>query len=216
MSEINYSTGALMEAVNNKVDLDGVQTISGKKTFEKETVFKFVEGEGNGQARFISMDDRYGLIFRVDDGGNFYFLSTNENDANGSWNDLRPFQINLADGNVYVPTPLADSNGKSVATTAFVKTVLKTSGKGLATISKSGNGYCSFTNGLKVQWGQNSTPDTVTYPTAFTATPRVALAQVSSSNDQRNIVIYDVTKTNFKSLRYSSEVASFQWLAIGY
>lgn len=190
------------------------ETYSGQKTFEKETVFKFVESEGEGQARIISMDGKRGIIFRADE-SNLYVLLTDEEDANGSWNDLRPFRIDY-NGNVWTKTPQKEANSTVVATTAWVKTILKTSGVGLATISKAGNGYCKFTNGLLIQWGQNSTPNTVTFPTAFTATPRVALAQVSSSADQRNVMVYDVTKTSFKSHRYSNEVTTFQWIAIGY
>lgn len=41
----------------------------------------------------------YGAIFR-NDGTDLYILLTNKNAASGSWNNLRPFKINLATGNI--------------------------------------------------------------------------------------------------------------------
>lgn len=43
----------------------------------------------------------YGLIFR-NDGSNFYLLPTNSGNQYGSWNELRPFVINMATGGIYM------------------------------------------------------------------------------------------------------------------
>ncbi len=83
-------------------------------------------------------------------------------------------------------------------------------------MSKAGNGYIKFSNGIIIQWGQATTPSTVTFPTAFTATPRVALAQVDTEHDTRNVLINTVTATSFYTFRYGNEVVTLQWIAIGY
>jgi hypothetical protein len=56
---------------------------------------------GGGQLRLLTSNtaSTYGVILR-NDGANFYFLLTNNNDALGTWNGLRPFMINLPTGNV--------------------------------------------------------------------------------------------------------------------
>ena len=43
----------------------------------------------------------YAVIHRKDT-TDYYMLLTNNNDADGTWNSLRPFSINLASGNVYL------------------------------------------------------------------------------------------------------------------
>lgn len=85
-------------------------------------------------------------------------------------------------------------------------------------ISKSGNGYVKLGNGIIIQWGNSSTPNTVTFPTAFTSTPQVVISTSHSEkkDDARVSSTYNVTKTSFKSHRYGSEVFPFRWIAIGY
>lgn len=51
------------------------------------------------QARF-SYSTYPSVLFR-NDGGNFFFLLTNNGDPNGSWNALRPFQMDIATGHLW-------------------------------------------------------------------------------------------------------------------
>lgn len=53
----------------------------------------------------------YAVIHRFD-GSNYYFLLTANNNADGSWNDLRPFTLNAASGEVKISTPFV-VNGAS-------------------------------------------------------------------------------------------------------
>ena len=53
----------------------------------------------------------YGVIHR-NDGTNYYILLTNQNDADGTWNTLRPFTINVSTGTVSI------SNGLTIGKTA--------------------------------------------------------------------------------------------------
>ena len=83
-------------------------------------------------------------------------------------------------------------------------------------MSKAGNGYIKFSNGIIIQWGQANLPATITYPTAFTATPRVSLAEIRAEYSNRNIIVNTVTSTSFYAFRYGNEEAQIQWIAIGY
>lgn len=116
------------------------------------------------------------------------------------------------------PTPASSDNTNKIATTAFVKSVLSSSGNGLATISKSGNGYCKFTNGLIIQWGRDIGGGTVTFPTPFTSSSSFSIANAYSGSgvgDHFYGVINSVTRTGFKWVKYGSESLEY-WLAIGY
>ena len=124
-------------------------------------------------------------------------------------------------GNTYAtaPTPANTDSSTKIATTAFVKNVLKTSGAGLATISKSGNGYIKFSNGIILQWGAvnpSSNYATVTFPTPFTATsPRVVATQYDgngSVGNQNNVIITSLSATQFKVYTEKTII----WHAIAY
>lgn len=124
-------------------------------------------------------------------------------------------------GTPTAPTPTATDNSTRIATTAFVKSVLSGSGRGLATISKEQNGYCKFTNGLIIQWGFSAsfgTDTVITFPTPFSsgtsftviATPR------SSAAYEYPTYIKTQTATNFTGRRNDTNKPITQWLAIGY
>lgn len=108
------------------------------------------------------------------------------------------------------------SNSTVLATTAFVRSAMTTTG-GLSTFSKSKNGYFKFLNGLKVQWGY-TTGTTITFPTAFTSATSfgVSLTAVrTSAGGSWYGQVNSVTATNFKYLQDSSDSPAF-WVAIGY
>ena len=82
--------------------------------FTAEQKFTAVPGSG-GQIRLktnVNAAD-YGAIHRMD-GSNYYILLTNLNDANGSWNGLRPFRIGLADGYIIMDNGAAIGGGLTV------------------------------------------------------------------------------------------------------
>lgn len=129
------------------------------------------------------------------------------------------------DGTVYsrAPTPDSSDNTTKIATTAFVKSVLSSSGNGLATISKSGNGYCQFTNGLLIQWGRgngtiSSNKMTITFPKSFSSASSYAVTTnitYSSTTASGWANIVSCTATNFVST-VDSNGKPKHWLAIGY
>ncbi|CAO3382995.1 beta strand repeat-containing protein [Azospirillum argentinense] len=55
----------------------------------------------------------FGIIHR-NDGGSYYLLLTNNNDANGTWNGLRPLRVALDTGGVYVGNGLGVAGGQDV------------------------------------------------------------------------------------------------------
>lgn len=127
-------------------------------------------------------------------------------------------------GTPKAPTPSSATNNTQIATTAFVKAVLSSSGNGLATISKNTNGYCKFTNGLIIQWGTAanvSNGSLVTLPMAFSntnykivpcPTGRTATSAVVGAY---NVVTYALSTTNFR-IGASNPMAAMDWIAIGY
>lgn len=117
--------------------------ITGQKIFEKETIFKKGNSD-DGQVRIISSDGKRGIILRADD-SSLYFLLTNENDANGSYNDLRPLKMDY-NGNVWVKTPANDSKSSVVATTEWVKNKTYLNLSNRVTLSVSLNKAFTITN----------------------------------------------------------------------
>ena len=175
--------------------------------------------DGECQQRIVS--GNYGLMFRQDDNC-FYMLPTNSGDAYGHWNDLRPFVLNLAEGYITTSTPTAGDNSSKLATTNFVKSVLSSSGTGLATISKASNGSCAFNNGLIINWGRTSvnasTTATATFKTPFTSTNyKVVLGlYLNNADSQKNYTTYTYTTTNFVIYNGQANKVNYDWIAIGY
>lgn len=237
-TEISYLdglTGNVQTQLNDTVKTSGDQTLTGVKTavganwgarctsaVDTGTSLSAMEEKGlliqdkNGQ--------RIGTFFSgqlIDGRLRTYMCSSRR--VNGTITDKTAEIVQAANGEgtfqincnyAIAPTPTSTDNSTKIATTAWVNTRL--GGTGTPAISKAGNGYVKFQNGLIIQWGETTTPNTVTFPTAFTAVPRVALAQVNTSHDQRNVLINTVTKTSFYTFRYGNEVTSLQWIAIGY
>ena len=83
--------------------------------FTAEQKFTAVPGSG-GQIRLktnVNAAD-YGAIHRMD-GSNYYILLTNSGDADGVWNGLRPFRINLPNGAVTMDNGVTVGGGLNVA-----------------------------------------------------------------------------------------------------
>lgn len=114
-------------------------------------------------------------------------------------------------------------NDITIPCMGWVNKVLNTSGRGLATFSKSANGYYKFTNGLIIQWGTTTTADnetTITLPTAFTSTNYAVSCTVIANNAayQRTLK-NDNSRTTTAFTTYMSGVngnSNFTWIAIGY
>jgi hypothetical protein len=188
------------------VDKTSDEEIGGVKKFTSGET-SFLLGKQGANCRFISSDKKYGVIVREDE-NDFYFLITNQDDANGSWNAIRPFRMNLTNGvlsseaNAYVPDAYL---ANSVVVTR--------------TISKGSNGYVKLGNGIIICWGgvASGTSVNVTFPTAFTATPRVASSTTQGSGGGYERAIVDITTTGFASKGYGgAKEYTSHYIAIGY
>lgn len=78
---------------------NGFSTISASGSITSAS--EFVDTSGAIALRMKNAGDASGIAFLVySDPSDFYLLLTNNNDANGSWNGLRPFIVNKSTGNV--------------------------------------------------------------------------------------------------------------------
>lgn len=121
-----------------------------------------------------------------------------------------------------VPTPAVSDNSTNAASTAFIKSVLSSSGAGLATISKSGNGYCHFNNGLIIQWGKSPTgvgsSPTVTTPTSFSnaSSWQVVTTAQGTGAGSNWYCQANITAANKFTINKDGDNRAVYWLAIGY
>lgn len=127
-----------------------------------------------------------------------------------------------ASGQLVSSTPASSTNSTVVATTAFVKNVLSSSGNGLATYSKAKNGYYKFANGLIIQWGEvasGTAEVTVTLPTAFTNKNYQLSAQQVADNNLEYLApnVGGKQTTTFNLITRGGAVnVPKSWIAVGY
>lgn len=77
-----------------EIDTSGITTIS-----SKELRISNPSSAANGQLRLTNGTTGYGMML-YNDGSGFFFLLTNNNDVNGSFNSLRPLYITESTGRV--------------------------------------------------------------------------------------------------------------------
>jgi hypothetical protein len=92
------------------IDNAGITTIP-----SKELRVGNLASAANGQIRLSNgtTGSGYGTMLYNDSSG-FYILLTNNNDANGNYNSLRPFNIDMASGRVYMSNNLTVRGGDYV------------------------------------------------------------------------------------------------------
>ena len=118
--------------------------------------------------------------------------------------------------------PANTSNGTEIATTAFVKSVLSSSGNGLATISKASTGSIKFNNGFIVNWGRiqinAGSSAIVTFKTPFTSTNYKVVVTIyaTDAGSQKNVSVNNYTTTNCKIYNGQGGQCNYDWIAIGY
>lgn len=81
-----------------------------------------------------------------------------------------------------------------------------------------GNGYTVLGNGLIIQWGNNNTNQTVTFPTAFpNALLAFSIGQRSDTGNYENVTFQSITASNFFfKVGGTSAVLTASWIAIGH
>lgn len=221
----------------NVVHRTGNETVKGKKTFESSLRIN----DTNKDATVTPTSNRYwGGVELADKNGvitgylrSCHYTSgrliTDIQTARNINGTMKYANIGVAidsDGTVVTecPTPPNSSNGTQIASTGFVKSILSTSGNGLATFSKAANGYYKFNNGLIIQWGRTDgtgTTKTITFPTAFASTNYVAhcLAMTTEAQSYYAVAFDDDSKTttgcSFHGAGSATKVG-WHWMAIGY
>ena len=179
---------------------------------------------GEGSTRFLAYYVKnsgiYGRIQSINNisGKHVYLDVLSRDDGTGiiqvggsSNNKIVDFRtVNAVKAN----TPSSTSNDSDVATTAWVWN----SGAVVKEKSFAGNGYIKFSSGLIMQWGNDTCPNTVTFPTPFTDRPQVLItpAENKATDDTRVSSVNTITTTSFGSYRFRSEARKFNWFAIGY
>ena len=105
--DFNLITGG---SVRMTIDNAGITTIP-----SKELRVGNLASAANGQIRLSNgtTGSGYGTMLYNDSSG-FYILLTNNNDANGNYNSLRPFNIDMASGRVYMSNNLTVRGGDYV------------------------------------------------------------------------------------------------------
>ncbi|MGC0875069.1 hypothetical protein WKG92_19535 [Pantoea agglomerans] len=122
------------------LDVYANNTLTARYTPNKLYVYGKIVSEDADGFRIRPAAGKIGMIHRFD-GSNYYMLVTNENDQDGSWNTLRPFQFNGNSGAVTMSHNVSIGGGLSVAGMFSVGQNLSVSGTGW------------FGNNVSVQWG---------------------------------------------------------------
>jgi hypothetical protein len=100
-----YTGGSIRMAVDNA----GITTIS-----SKELRISNPSSAANGQLRITNGTSGYGMML-YNDGSGFFFLLTNNNDVNGSFNTLRPLSISESTGSVSMNNGVTIQGGLNVS-----------------------------------------------------------------------------------------------------
>lgn len=224
-------------------DANVVSKIGG---YPKDAILGYLTSNGFGFVRSLIEDNAYNFVetpsyinnqyWEYINFLNFTLLDTNFTNINNSINDLSNSAVKLTgdqtvagvktfSSSPIVPTPASTDNSTKSASTAFVKSVLSSSGNGFATYSKATNGYIKFANGIIIQWGISGTRSSlgtvsVTLPTAFSNTNYAITTFMgagtvdnSTSNSQQ---LSSRATSSFMFYQHTSAAIPVLWMAIGY
>ena len=226
---LNYAL-SFGDYIDNKVSKSG-DTMTGVLYFKFDDNFDYSQTTTTQEAFS-------GIVDFTDENGNLCgqisnYINTSNNLVT-SLNAIRSVNGEIKRSSIYAfvdgngnaktqaPTPASSDNSTQIATTAFVKSVLSSSGNGLATISKASTGSCEFNSGLIINWGRTkvgaSTTATATFKTPFTSTNYKVVTGLYYNNagSQKNYTTYTYTTTNFVIYNGQGNEVNYDWLAIGY
>ena len=174
-------------------------TFTGSNEFKQTVKAPSVYGYGSDGVRTASLE--------FIDGGNdniARLVAVSNNGSNAVTADLH-----FNNGSPYFSAPASSEIGAAVTTTG---------------ITKSGNGYVKFGNGLIIQWGYDATTGNTrseTFSTAFTSTDYVIhIMPIAGGTAQLYMPHVDMANpstTSFDVLTIGdASSVGFRWLAIGY
>lgn len=218
--DININESAILEMLNDKIDYDGgnykgsgLANYVVDKSGDTMTGTLNITGMSDGTCQQRFVNGNYGLMFRQDS-SNFYMLLTNKDDPYGSWNDLRPFSINLSTGDFTfmrcTTRPTATSTASSGRVAVVVQNYL------------SGNSwYRVWSDGFIEQGGKGTGVATISLLKAFSDTNYTL--QVTRLAQSENVPFArSIAKNSFvvgwKIINQvlDSNGVAFSWYACGY
>lgn len=180
--------------------------ISGAKIYANDEIV----ARGGNQVRMIGGD--YGALWR-NDGSRTYLLFTAKGDPNGNWNDLRPFMIDNATGELTIGTKL--NAGQGVNGNASSATKLQTARK-IGGASFDGTADVNLP-GVNIQGNQNTTGNAATATKLQTAR-RIANVLFDGSGDisipPRNVNAFALGQTGIINVEGDIDNNSVPWNAI--
>lgn len=182
--------------INNAVNLGGNQTISGAKTFEKQI---FTTANARIITQQTSSGNGYGTleIYRADD---------NNNARAGFW-------VFDKSSNISANAVLQYNNGNpffSIPNSAAINSAVST-----AAISRAGNGYLKFGNGIQIVWGSGNTNQTTTFSHPFSTIFSIVCSNVENGNYGNAAYIGTYSNTNVFMRKYNNATVSARYIAIG-
>lgn len=198
-------------------DLDRDSTPSSGKTGD---FIDLNDGSGDNVARILALNTAAGENQ----------IQIEASDADSSDRARLGVSINKAGTTsyAYCPTPASSSNTNHIATTSWVRSLLADNqADGLASFSKSGDGYIKFSNGIIIQWGlspevANEQTGTISFPTPFTSTNYKITASAynnpNASGSQGDYYYIDTYTTTACTLHahFQYALCRVAWMAIGY
>ncbi|MGV0312598.1 phage tail fiber protein [Enterobacter cloacae] len=216
-------------------NFNGEANFGGGITSSSEIISRYANG-------FRIAYGSYGTFWR-NDGTRLYLMLTNSGDPLGNYNNLRPFVVDLTNGNITINN-LSLVNYASFDARYYTKTdsdarfqpkgnytpagQAYTKGESDAryqlknTASRAANGWFKdTTTGMIYQWGRNASSvvgnTTVTFPIAFpNACLNVQNTLIRNSGSAGERPWGFVTSFNNTSVNLSSDATGSYWYAIGY
>lgn len=180
--------------------------ISGRKIYANDEIV----ARGGNQVRMIGGD--YGALWR-NDGTKTYLLFTAKGDQYGGWNDLRPFMVDNATGELTIGTTL--NAGRGVNGNASSATKLQTARK-IGGASFDGTADVNLP-GVNIQGNQNTTGNAATATKLQTAR-RIANVLFDGSGDisipPRNVNAFALGRTGDVVVEDNIDNNSVPWNAI--
>lgn len=182
--------------INNSVNLGGNQKITGSKTFTQQI---FTTANSRIITQQTSSGNGYGTV-------EIYHAEENNDARAGFWvfdkssNTSAAAYLKYNNGNPYFWIPKSAAIGSAISTDA---------------ISRSGNGYLKFGNGIQIVWGSSKTNQTTTFSHPFSTIFSIVCSNVEDGNFGNAAYIGKYSNTNVFMRKYNNASVPARYIAIG-
>lgn len=182
--------------INNSVNLGGNQKITGSKTFTQQI---FTTANSRIITQQTSSGYGYGTV-------EIYHAKENNDARAGFWvfdkssNTSVAAYLRYNNGNPFFSIPNSAAIGSAISTAA---------------ISRAGNGYLKFGNGIQIVWGSGKTNQTTTFSHPFSTIFSIVCSNVEDGNFGNAAYIGTYSNTNVFMRKYNNASVSARYIAIG-